>query len=314
MALTIPLVFRAFTFPAGVITLSMFAAPARADDRTLCYRPSADTLKLEACARLIRSGRVPGRDIAYAYQQRGAVLASLKQFDNALTETNEAIRLAPHMWEAYYVRCGILFQLNHFEHAIPDCTEAIQHNSKHPDSYYARGLLFIKLGRNELALADLNTAIRIKPQFVFLSTRGLIYIKIEEFDRAIADLDHAIRLAPTDSISYSYRAVAYEGRKDFDQATADYQKALRLDPSHPGARDGLARIENRKAAQAALDYGALYFSGNGVPRDLILAYRWYNAAAAFLPTGPEREKALASRDAVARQMSSDELVSAQKAR
>jgi len=298
-----------------LIAVALLATPALANnrDRKLCYKPSAVEVKLAACARLISSGSVRGRDLAYAYQQRGATLVARNDYDGALAETNETIRLSPDIWEAYHTRCTILEHLKRYEEALSDCNTSIRLYPKYAMSYHIRSVVLIRLGRYEQAMTDVTSAMGLaKPQYYNFATRGHIYLKIGDYDRALPDLDRAHQLAPTDSRVYRDRGLVYEGKKNYVLAAADLQKAITLDPTLQAARDGLARIEQRKVAQAAMASGAAHFSGTGVPRDLTLAYRWFNTAATFFPEGPERAEALASRDYVAGHMSPAELASAQK--
>lgn len=67
-------------------------------------------------------------------------------------------------------------------------------------------------------------------------------------------------------------------------------------------------------ATAQNNLGVLYESGRGVPQDYVLAHMWYNLAVARTPAGEtdERNQSERNRDDVARLLSRDALVRAQR--
>ncbi len=50
---------------------------------------------------------------------------------------------------------------------------------------------------------------------------------------------------------------------------------------------------------AMLSLGIMYYNGRGVPQDLISAWAWFDRAASQSPPGPDRNKAVRAREAVA---------------
>ena len=64
-------------------------------------------------------------------------------------------------------------------------------------------------------------------------------------------------------------------------------------------------------ARAQFDLGFIYANGDGVPKDDVQAYMWFNLAAARF-TEPEREVAAAARDEVADVMTADQVAEAQR--
>lgn len=65
-------------------------------------------------------------------------------------------------------------------------------------------------------------------------------------------------------------------------------------------------------AQAQGLMGAAHLTGEGVPQDFVLAHMWANLAAAALPPGEARERALGVRDAAARKMNREQIAEAQR--
>ena len=76
-----------------------------------------------------------------------------------------------------------------------------------------------------------------------------------------------------------------------------------------------ARWHRRAAEQgyalSFLTLGRAYFSARGVPQDFVSAHMWFNLAAAYL-SGEERDTAIAQRDLVDAEMTSDQRAEAQR--
>ena len=62
---------------------------------------------------------------------------------------------------------------------------------------------------------------------------------------------------------------------------------------------------------AQLNLGSMYGSGQGVPKDDVLAYMWWNLAAAGANPGAH-EKATKNREIVARKMTPTQIAEAQR--
>ncbi len=83
--------------------------------------------------------------------------------------------------------------------------------------------------------------------------------------------------------------------QDYAQAVKSYRKA---------AEQGYAKAQN--------NLGVMYRIGQGVPQDYAQAHMWYNLAASRFPPGENRDKAVKSRDIVAKRMTPAQISEAQK--
>jgi hypothetical protein len=123
---------------------------------------------------------------------------------------------------------------------------------------------------------------------------------------------HGVRRDEPEAINWYRRAA--------DQGDADAQLTIGLiyyegrgvpqDYSEAGRWYLLAA--NRGNAVAQYNLGILYARGNGVPRDNVLAHMWFNLAATLFTTSVQRNRAVGNRDAVAREMSPEEIARAQE--
>ena len=65
-------------------------------------------------------------------------------------------------FEIYYGRGLAYYKMGQYDKAISDYTEAIKLKPKHADIYYSRGLASYKMGQFEEAISDFTEAIKLK--------------------------------------------------------------------------------------------------------------------------------------------------------
>ena len=170
---------------------------------------------------------------ASAYNNRGVAWGNKKEYDKAIADYNEAIRLDPKYAEAYSNR-GSTWRGRKdkdYDKAIADYSEAIRLDPKVVSTYISRGSAWWVKQEYDKAIADYNEAIRLDPNnATAYSNRGIAWSKKKEYDKAIADYDESIRLEPKYAFAYYTRADAWRDKKEYDKAIADYNEVIRLDP------------------------------------------------------------------------------------
>lgn len=88
--------------------------------------------------------------------------STLKQYERAISDLDEAIRLKPDDVTAYRVRGYVYHKLGQNERAIADYTEAIHLDPHYADTYHNRGLAYGNLEQHEQARADFDMAESLK--------------------------------------------------------------------------------------------------------------------------------------------------------
>jgi tetratricopeptide (TPR) repeat protein len=145
------------------------------------YEKGSPDPKITACTKAIAAG---GNGLSTSFNERGVAYYNNKDFDRAMADLNEAIRLDPYL--------------------------AIAFNN--------RGKVLLAAHNVDRALVDVNEAIRLDPHNVsFLVNRAEMYRTIDDQDRSIADLDQAIALDPKLVSAYRMRGNAYRAKKAFDR-------------------------------------------------------------------------------------------------
>jgi len=88
-----------------------------------------------------------------------------KNFDGAIADITEAIRLEPDNCFAYYTRGLVYRGKNEFDAAIADFTKAIQLEPKDCHLYFYRGLTYACKNNKAMAISDLEMAVKIDPMY-----------------------------------------------------------------------------------------------------------------------------------------------------
>ena len=151
------------------------------------------------------------------------------------------VLLAPGDANTPYARGNDYLDSGQFQRAIEDFDEAIRLDAEHVFAYHDRGIAYANLGQLQRAIADLDEAIRLDPRrSEAYSDRGIFYSSLGQPARAIEDFDEAIRLDPQNALAYNNRGVHYFKLTQFQRAIEDYDEAIRLDLQYADAFAGLA--------------------------------------------------------------------------
>jgi tetratricopeptide (TPR) repeat protein len=148
----------------------------------------------------------------------------------------ETAMVASRPADAFYSSGLAYYYRGEYERALEDWDDAIRLNSQDDIAFYARGLAYYNLSQYERAIQDYDEAIRLNPQDAdSYVARGSAYDDLGQSARAIEDYDEAIRIDPQDDIAYNDRGLAYYNLGQYGRAIVDYDEAIRLDPQDPDA-------------------------------------------------------------------------------
>jgi tetratricopeptide (TPR) repeat protein len=259
----------------ALVIAALASAPAfAAADNDACDNlPPGYTIeqRLRGCTSVI--AREPGNPVVWL--NRGLAHVAQKQYDRAITDFAEAIRLKPDFVEAFFSRGVALRLKGEPERAIADYNEALRLRPDYVIAWFNRGNAYQDLGQYDRAIQDYNQALKLKPDFAdAFFGRATSHLGSRRHDQAIADYDRAISLKPGFARAYGNRGYAFlkKGRSaDVERAIADSEKALALDPSLAYVRTNLD--EARKVRLALLAQTGV--AGTGARIALIIANSIY---------------------------------------
>jgi tetratricopeptide (TPR) repeat protein len=122
---------------AALIALA-FARPAAAvtPDEQVCYTGSGDAA-IEACNRAISSGQVRDDNLAIAYCNRAVEYKNKGDYDRAMNDLNQALRIDPRYPAAYAIRGQTWELLKQPQRAMADYRSALAAPQKHDTGKWA---------------------------------------------------------------------------------------------------------------------------------------------------------------------------------
>jgi tetratricopeptide (TPR) repeat protein len=156
-------------------------------------------LSVGGCTAMIQSGEYSGEELAIVFNNRGIAYFKNGQFERAIQDYDQAIRLSPNFFNALSGRC------------------------------WNRAIVGSDLAG---AIADCNRALTLNPTITYTrGSRGFAYLKMSNYGAAIVDFDAALKAHPENAASLYGRGLAKRAKGDAAGASADMLAAERLDPT-----------------------------------------------------------------------------------
>ncbi|QDL11815.1 hypothetical protein DP114_31470 [Brasilonema sennae CENA114] len=216
---------------------------------------------------------------AQAYNNRGISYFYKKDNNRAIADYNQAIKLDPNYAEAYNNRGNSYGNKKDDDRAIADYNQAIKLDPNLAQAYYNRGYSYANKKDYDGAIADYNQAIKLDPNYAHVYyNRGLSYFYKKDYDGAIADYNQAIKLDPNYAQAYNNRGNSYGNKKDDGRAIADYNQAIKLDPNYAQAYYNRGNLYGNKKddGRAIADYN------QAIKLDPNLAQAYYNRGLSYV--------------------------------
>ena len=129
---------------------------------------------------------------AETYLNRGDTRSQLKDYQGAIQDYSESLRINPNNPKAYINRGHARSELKDYKGASKDFTESLRLNIDHTEAYLSRGHARTKL---------------------------------QDYIGAIEDYTEFLRIDPTNAKAYINRAIARSKLKDYNGAMEDYKRA-----------------------------------------------------------------------------------------
>lgn len=181
----------------AALTLTLFATTAFADDKTDCATSQDQDRVIAACTAVLDGAGDDAELRAVALTNRGSARYRQKDFDAAIADLDEAIKLNPKLSGAYFNRGTAYYRKNDAKRAMADFTEANRLDPKNVDVLVNRAILYFELDDNAHAVADMDAAIRLAPKFAMLYTyRAKMHLDSGDAKRAGADFKRVLELEP----------------------------------------------------------------------------------------------------------------------
>src|SRR6516164_6618167 len=146
----------------GVSLAGASALAQTPQERGWCESEDAVTVdqRIDGCSAVIKAARDRGDKLAEAFNNRGIAYRLKGEYDRAVQDYNQAIKL----------------------------------NAKFAAAFNNRGVAYDRKGDYERAIADYDQAIKLKPSAELYFNRGNAHLGKSQYDHAIDDYNQAIKL------------------------------------------------------------------------------------------------------------------------
>lgn len=138
-------------------------------------------------------GQLPGH--AMYYSNRGDNYLKNGNYDQAIAEYTQAIKLDPSLTSLFYNRGLAYSNKDDYDNAIADFSQVIKMNPKDGEAYFERGYNYSMKGSLESAIADYTQVVQLDPGNAYAyNNRGLSYENLGRNDEAIKDFETVLEL------------------------------------------------------------------------------------------------------------------------
>jgi len=139
------------------------ASPALAGAREDCA--SNDILKrISGCSKLIDEGKLQGKDLAFAYINRGDAMFAQNDYYQAIDDFGEAIKLYPQDAKPYNNRAYAYLTLQRPKDGLADAQKAVELEPENAAAWDTLGTIYIWLKQKDKAVEALKKANALDPE------------------------------------------------------------------------------------------------------------------------------------------------------
>jgi tetratricopeptide (TPR) repeat protein len=246
---------------AVIVSAGMaFAQSAQRWDWCNGKNDASPDLIVSGCTAVIQSGREDAEDLAIAFYNRGTAFRIKSEFDRAIADYDQSIKLNPKAYDPYVDRGWAYHLKGDFDRAIENYSEAIKLDSENERAFIMRGAAWQRKGDYDRAIHDNDEAIRINPKNAnAYMTRGNDYREKLDYERALQDYNSALDLEPDDGVLFANRCYVHALAGHHELALKDCNESIRLRPAdnwYALGRRGFAYLLMLQHEKAIADFDA----------------------------------------------------------
>ncbi|WP_017302168.1 tetratricopeptide repeat protein [Nodosilinea nodulosa] len=183
----------------------------------------------------------PDQFYSLAYFTRGLIKSSLNNFEEAISDFDQAETLAINDASTYaYVltcRAVIYIQLGKYSEAIPDLEQVVALSADDPkataQAYVLRGFIHTESGQYEEAISAFDQAITTAPENIDVAPyaylgRGSALSGLGRYEEAISEYDRAVNLKPNYSLAYLNRGTVLQTLGRLSEALEAFDRSIQI--------------------------------------------------------------------------------------
>ncbi len=173
-----------------------------------------------------------------------------RQFTQAISKYDSAIRANPNHEESYWGRADAYYARGALAEALQDYDKVVELTNREAEARLARGTVLARLDRLEDALVDLQAAVRGCPGNSSAHFElGSCLHRLGRLELAIEAYSRAIELEPAHVSALNNRAIVHLLRRDVEAAKADWETCLILDRRRGTVRHNLRVLLSKAKSQ-----------------------------------------------------------------
>jgi Flp pilus assembly protein TadD len=175
----------------------------------------------------------------------------LRYWKDSEALSRHALEVTENNWLAHLNLGSALDEKGQFDEAIREFQEAVRLKSGYAQAHNNLGVALVRKGQIDEGISQYQEAIRLKPDYALAhSNLGIALARKGQIGEAIREFQEAVRLKPDFAEAHYNLGIALVRKGQGDEAIREFQEAIRLKHDFAEARNNLARALARKNSPA----------------------------------------------------------------
>jgi hypothetical protein len=176
--------------------------------------------------------------------QSGVIEANKKNYNEAISYFDMALKLRPNEEEILQQRGSAFMGIAQYEKAVLDFNDGLKLSANNPNFLLPRCICYLRLDKIELAMIDLQTLKQCCQNFIPPQLHLEEEITYKWRALSLKNINNLIEKSPDSGILYVNRAKMYLNMRMGKEALADLKKACELEPNNAGFKGYFNELNN----------------------------------------------------------------------